>query len=193
MSPYSRKGHEGLIGLCVLWCEQANSFHGQCCLFLNPNILCVYWMFEHTYHFHQKGESQPFVSWSLCMKVTFIHHYCVLSLTKSVMLFCWCLVMLYPVSLLTVCVVKYFHYLGNNIENQPIATQNASRCRQECTNNDKCQYFKFNWNETEIRLEIWKEVVLVSPWPWHVLCCFHQLNLHYSAIKQYVLPIFYNQ
>ncbi|XP_071242728.1 uncharacterized protein [Salvelinus alpinus] len=44
-------------------------------------------------------------------------------------------------------------FLGNNIENQPITIQSASQCRQECTNIDKCQYFTFNWKETERRNE----------------------------------------
>nr|XP_046184433.1 secretory phospholipase A2 receptor-like isoform X2 [Oncorhynchus gorbuscha] len=35
------------------------------------------------------------------------------------------------------------HFLGNNIANQPFTTENASQCRQECTKNDRCQYFTF--------------------------------------------------
>ncbi|XP_024232907.1 uncharacterized protein LOC112216969 isoform X2 [Oncorhynchus tshawytscha] len=42
-------------------------------------------------------------------------------------------------------------FLGNDIENHPITIQSASQCRQECTNIDKCQYFTFSWEETEMR------------------------------------------
>ncbi|XP_064795166.1 uncharacterized protein LOC135515420 [Oncorhynchus masou masou] len=35
------------------------------------------------------------------------------------------------------------HFLENNIANQPFTTENASKCRQECTKNDTCKYFTF--------------------------------------------------
>ncbi|CAB1345908.1 unnamed protein product, partial [Coregonus sp. 'balchen'] len=41
-------------------------------------------------------------------------------------------------------------FLGNNVENQQYTTNNASQCRQECTNNDKCQYFTFVGKKAEI-------------------------------------------
>ncbi|CAB1346253.1 unnamed protein product, partial [Coregonus sp. 'balchen'] len=42
-------------------------------------------------------------------------------------------------------------FLGNNTENHLITNENASQCRQECTNNDKFQYFTFVGEKADIK------------------------------------------
>ncbi|CAB1345911.1 unnamed protein product [Coregonus sp. 'balchen'] len=91
----------------------------------------------------------------------------VCSLTKSVLLVMssCCLDVLYPVSLsdglsgeiqyvlVTGCerdLLDGVDFLGNNVENKPFTTNNASQCRQKCTNNDKCQFFTFVGEKAEI-------------------------------------------
>uniref|UniRef100_A0A673Z2W1 C-type lectin domain-containing protein n=1 Tax=Salmo trutta TaxID=8032 RepID=A0A673Z2W1_SALTR len=41
-------------------------------------------------------------------------------------------------------------FRGNNIEYQPLKTENASRCRQECTKKDNCPFFTFVGEKADI-------------------------------------------